>query len=422
MKKSLLPTLLLLACAAFAGDALNEYKFVRSAKSGGTPAETLAIRFDNTLYKNTNADYSNILITDSDGNTVPFAVCDIVEYAGQSYSGKITDFKRDDKQNLAEIELTLPQELAINIIAFSTPLRRFDKKVSITFFDSENNIIRKDEKLKLYKYDDLYGTPEVKFKRITAKKLQIIIHNFTEATETPYFTETTGDKRSSVMKSVERKEFLIKNIVAKNAADAKRRMVPVVMPETRADVNGKTVITIDACRIPLETLKVSTNNKYYCRTVTLEHMDKKNKLLYAHAFQILNGQDKIPLKVCRADKLRLTIINGYDAPLKDLVLSWEAPEKILLAASRSGKDLKIYYGGNAPKKSYDIEKYAGKLLLAPHDFYSLGEEEISAAYAPGLPKEKIMNYAMWGVLAVVILLLGAVIVKLLMAPAPVGKE
>ena len=82
--------MLLLACAAFAGDALNEYKFVRSAKSGGIPAETLAIRFDNTLYKNTNADYSNILITDSDGNTVPFAVCDIVEYAGQSYSGKIT--------------------------------------------------------------------------------------------------------------------------------------------------------------------------------------------------------------------------------------------------------------------------------------------------------------------------------------------
>ena len=71
------------------------------------------------------------------------------------------------------------------------------------------------------------------------------------------------------MKSVERKEFLIKNIVAKNAADAKRRMVPVVMPETRADVNGKTVITIDACRIPLETLKVSTNNKYYCRTVVI---------------------------------------------------------------------------------------------------------------------------------------------------------
>jgi hypothetical protein len=143
-------------------------------------------------------------------------------------------------------------------------------------------------------------------------------------------------------------------------------------------------------------------------------MDKKNKLLYAHTFQILNGQDKIPLKVCRADKLRLTIINGYDAPLKDLVLSWEAPEKILLAASRSGKDLNIYYGGNAPKKSYDIEKYADKLLLLPHDFYLPGKEEISAAYAPGLPKEKIMNYVLWGVLAAVILLLGAVIIKLLM--------
>ena len=249
-----------------------------------------------------------------------------------------------------------------------------------------------------------------------------MIHNFTEKTEAPFLTETTGEKRSSVLKSVERKEFEIKNVVVRNDIDAKRRLVPVVLPEKRSDAGKKTVITINASRVPLETLKVSAGDKYYSRTVTLEYLDNKGDMFYTYIFQILNGQDKIPLKVCRAERLRLTIDNGDDVPLKDLVLNWEAPEKILLCSAQDGKDLKIYYGGNAPKKSYDIEKYAGKLLLAPHDFYSLGEEEISAAYAPGLPKEKIMSYVMWGVLAMVILLLGAVIVKLLMAPAPTGDK
>ena len=154
----------------------------------------------------------------------------------------------------------------------------------------------------------------------------------------------------------------------------------------------------------------------------LEFMDSKGNSIYAVGTDVYPKREEITLPGYRADRVRVTIEDGDDAPLRDLVFHWKAPEKILLAAAQNGSELKIYYGGYAKKKNYDIEKYADKLLLDPHDFYSLGKEELSTAYVPGVPVEKIMNYVMWIVLAAVILLLGAVIIKLLRSAPQAEKE
>ncbi len=424
MKKTLFAAALLLTYSLMGSENLKEYKFVRNAVSSGTRSETLAIRFDNALYKNTNDEYSNILITDRDGKAVPFAVCDVEEPGGGHYSGKISGFKRDVKQNRAEIELTLPEARSFNTINFSTSLRRFDKKVTVTFFDGKDNIIRKDDGLKLFKYDDLYGSSAVKFERIFAKKVHIVIHNFVEKKELPVTTESSSSQKgASVIKSVRNEEFKIKNITVKDDTERKPRLVPVVLPEVRrSHCNGKTVIVFNSSRIPLKELKVSATDKYYSRIIMLEFMDSKGNSIYAVGTDIYPKREEITLPGDRADRVRVTIEDGDDAPLRDLVFHWKAPEKILLAAAQNGSELKIYYGGYAKKKNYDIEKYADKLLLDPHDFYSLGKEELSTAYDPGVPVEKIMNYVMWIVLAAVILLLGAVIIKLLRSAPQAEKE
>ena len=127
MKKIILLFLFTVCSVLAADEKLKEYEFVRSAKSDGSKAETVAVRFDNHLYKNTNNDYSNILIIGTDGRVVPFAVRDLTDKSGAAYSLKITGFSRNIKKNTAEIELTLPQEKRFDSIEFITDNRRFDK-------------------------------------------------------------------------------------------------------------------------------------------------------------------------------------------------------------------------------------------------------------------------------------------------------
>lgn len=420
MKKVLISCILIAVYSLLANDDLKEYKFVREAKSDGKNAETLAIRFDNELYRHCNNDYSNILLLDDKGNKVPFAVRDLTEKGGGEYTGKITGFKRNVKNNTAEIELSFDKEIAFNSIKFDTDSRRFDKNIDIIFYAASGKIIRRDTNLKLYQYDKLYGSSAVKFELVNAKKLKIIIRNFLEKKALAVSTETVSNDNRTVEQNIRTEEFKIKKITLKNDMQGKRRLVKVKLSEiSRANVNStNTVIILDGAFVPLETLTVKADDKYYSRPAKLEFIGEDGKIKSLLAFNISDAQEKINLKGRRGKELFLNIVNGDNAPLKNITLYWEAPEKIILAESQNGKNLKVYYGGNASAKSYDIEKYADKLIFNNHSFYSLGQVQNAATYDPELPKEKIAKYLLWAILGAVILLLAFVIIKLMMsAPA-----
>ena len=424
MKKFAVSFLSLFILALFAESELKEYRFVRSAKSDGKKSETIAIKFDNELYRHTNNDYSNILILDSSNNKIPFAVRD-TEIAGRrEYAAKITDFRRNIKKNTAEIELTPEKEVSINTLEFDTDNKTFDKKISITFFDSNGKTVRKDDDLRLYRYGKLYGTPVIKFKTVKAKKLLIVIHNFVEQKALTVSTETVSKHDRKVEKNIRSEEFTIKKITVKNDTIGKKRMVNINLPHVnRADINSSnTLIIIDADNVPLEYLTVRADDKHYARPAKLDFVNSDGKTFATVGFPVSNDAEKIALHGRRADKIYLNILNGDNAPLKNIKLIWEAPDKIILAEKSNDNDLKIYYGGNAAKKSYDIEKYAGKLLFNEHSFYTLGSAEKCAFYAPELPKEKIVRYLMWGVLALAGVFLFAVIIKLLLLPENRSEE
>ena len=212
MKKTAFLFLLSMLCPLLANTDLREYKFLRTAKSDEKKADTMAIPFDNHLYKYTNRDYSNIFITDSDGNKIPFAVRDMSEKGGETHTGKITGLKRNIKNNTADITLELPHETTVNSLTFSTDLKRFDKNIDITFLDGKGNILRTDKNLKLYQYDRLYGNSTVKFERLKAAKLLIVIHNFIEKKDLTVSTETVSSDTKTVQKNVRTEEFKIKKI------------------------------------------------------------------------------------------------------------------------------------------------------------------------------------------------------------------
>ena len=120
----------------------------------------------------------------------------------------------------------------------------------------------------------------------------------------------------------------------------------------------------------------------------------------------------IPLPGYRGKYYVVRIHNGGDAPLKNLRLHWSAKTKVLVfVPPPKGGDLTIYYGGNAPKRAYDIEKYADT-LGPPHIIGTPGRERESREYSPGWGPE-VYRYLLWIVLAVVALGLFVTIVRYL---------
>lgn len=417
MKKIIL-LFLFTVCSVWAADEkLKEYEFVRSAKSDGSKAEMVAVRFDNHLYKNTNNDYSNILIIGTDGRVVPFAVRDLTDKSGAAYSLKITGFSRNIKKNTAEIELTLPQEKRFDSIEFITDNRRFDKDLDITFYAADGKIVRNDKNLKLYRYDDLYGNSIVEFPEIKAQKMLVVINNFLEKKDLTVSAETVSRDEKTVQKKVRTEEFNIKKIMAKDRTAGKKHFLTFELPEIRRrNLDGETQIEIDACRIPPAYLTIKADDRYYSRLVTLEYQEingKSSKTFSVNSFYISEEGKEIAVPALRADKLILTIINNDNAPLKNITMSWKIADKILLAEAQNGEPLKIYYGGRAAKKYYDIEKYADKLIFSKHSFYQLENAEKSPFFAPSVPHDEIKRYIMWAVFALVVIILGAVIVKML---------
>ena len=104
-------------------------------------------------------------------------------------------------------------------------------------------------------------------------------------------------------------------------------------------------------------------------------------------------------------------------PLQPLQASNSA-ERLILARPSGGKDLRLYYGGSAPKKIYDIEKYADELSLGQLALLTPGPETPASSYSPAMPKEKILRVLMWSVvIAAAVVMLGALF-KLLSSPAP----
>lgn len=426
MKKYLFFALLTLAGLLAAGDMRKQYPFVKQVRSDGK-SSTFAIRLDHAIYKQLDQSYSNLLLMDKTGGLIPFAIRDLRKKSQRQVVEKqtctIRDFRFDPQTNTAEIDLDTPGSAAINEIEFLTDLQRFNKQVSITFLDKKNQILRRDEGLKLYRYDKLSGGPTVRFDTIKARKFRIVIHRYMEKTDLATTSVTTGQDGITTRKNVRAEELNIRQINLfyryTKPAPGERIFRAFPLPEiSRIQAGNNTVMTWDGGNVPLSKIVITAENKHYCRTAHLRWQDADGKCLHQKTFEIAAQKTEISLPEQRSAKLVLTVENGDNAPLQNMAVHFQAPDKVLLAEQNgTPQTMTLYYGGNAPRRIYDIQQYADKLLLEDHAFYHPGPEEKSPFYEPSVPKEKITRSIMWVVLTLVGLLLLGVIFKLLRTPA-----
>ena len=206
---------------ALAAAEVREYPFVKTVHPNITREPVAAIKIDNAMYRATRADYSNILIVDEAGKVVPFAVRDLhdtevrTEYV--ELAGKITAFSRDLKNNTAVAELTLDKPGSVARLVFPADSVKFDKTVSLEFFDPAGIKTGERRDLPLRQYGKIFGSAAVDFDPAAAAKIRIVINRYTERKESEFVTEAAGTTDRAVVRNVRNEEYALKGIVAYQA-------------------------------------------------------------------------------------------------------------------------------------------------------------------------------------------------------------
>ena len=423
MKKFILLSVVLLPFFSMADARLKEYEFVRSASRIKTSDSYSSIALDLEFYRHLDNNYSNLLIIDENNSAVPFAVTDLKEKKSFTReiirANKITAFSVDQKKNCANLTVTLEQENTVNAIEFETDISRFDKKISITFYDADGKVIRKDSNLALYQYDRIFGKPLLRFGTIKTAGMDIVINNFIEEQKSSYTAETVSGNERSSTQNIRKIEFKFKklkvleiqNIQSSTAA----QKITVDLPEiSRINTENETKIETDAAFAPVSGLEISADDKYFSRLMRITFVDADGKnIMQTHA-HISQDVKSVFIPQQRCAKYIICIVNNDDAPLKNIKLKWQMNKKVMVMAPNSAQQLKIYYGGKAEKKNYDLEKYVDHL---PHEenIFRLEKGVKSPFYAPEIPRDKIYSYIMWAVLGMAAFILLAIIIKLLMS-------
>ena len=404
---------------ALAAAEVREYPFVKTVHPNITREPVAAIIIDTAMYRSTRADYSNILIVDNEGKVVPFAVRDLhdteikTEYV--ELAGKITAFSRDLKSNTAVAEFTLDKPGTVARLVFPADSVKFDKTVSLEFFDQAGIKTGERRDLPLRQYGQIFGSAAVDFDPAAAAKIRIVIDRYAERKESEFVTEATGKNDRAVVRNVRNEEYRLKGIVAYQAVTkdvpGEVQTSPVELPELRREEKKDvTEITVNANRVPCTGLEVTADDENYSRKIEIAAIADRRETAVKVA-EVTPKTGVMPLPGYRGKYYVVRIRNGGDAPLKNLRLHWSAKVKVLVFVPPQKGDLTIYYGGNAPKRVYDIEKYADT-LGQPHLIGTPGRERKSPDYSPGWGPE-VYKYLLWIVLAVVALGLFVTIIRYL---------
>ncbi|MBR2438985.1 MAG: hypothetical protein IKB25_02225 [Lentisphaeria bacterium] len=404
-----------------AKEELKEYPFVRQVKQTGKSGYAAAITFDKKLYQNTNEDYSNILLLDKNGQKVPYAVRDAREikklHSWKKIPGEITGFSRDLKANTATVDFSFTKPAKVSRLVLPSTAKRFNKKVTVIFFDKTGKETGRKQNLPLYQYGNVFGNANVDFPEMEADKIRVMIHNFAERKESAFKKEISGKNGTEIQKNIRDEEYDLKGVTAYrkifiNSPDAPLE-IPVELPEiSRQNKERFTEITVDAHRVPCTELSVRADDTQFSREVSVYSVTEKKESLLK-IFRLNPDSKEVRLPEIRGERYIIRIQNGDNEPLKNIRLQWKVKDKmIVLIPPENGGDLKLYYGGRGRKQVYDIEKY----LNASERFskvYQLEEEMKSPDYAPELQKDDIFKYLAWVILAAAAVLLLIIILKML---------
>ncbi len=398
MKKlSIITAFIFQTCMLFSAD-LSLYPLLKQAKYQPDKSVTLpAVLLDDELYKVLNSNYSNVRLTDSKNNLLPFTVKrlykwkTVIEY--KPVSGKITGFNVDYKRNEAVIDYEITsdannKDLALGKLYLDSTLKKqFNKQVTLVFDDKSQ-----ESGLKFFNHSGTvaYFSQSFTFTPRKSKKIKIKIAPFLEKKRSASSMVREGNLEKFSDTVVYLEELSIKQI---RFYSAEKKVYASNFLTDRVNIAGKKLDgkqqqTVWEFTLPgrvLYNLEFSSSTPKYQRNIKIElfrTIDSKETLMMAHNGTLSAGF-KMDGNYLRPERAVITIDNGDNAELADPRFTWSFCKEAFFLDPASMKDsvVRIYYGGkNDTVPQFDLVKYIDNFNGMQYNIITPTKEEANPEF------------------------------------------
>ena len=208
-----------------------------------------------------------------------------------------------------------------------------------------------------------------------------------------------------------------------------RSLNPVVAPanDSKQPTLSRWKVTLPRSNLPVSRLECRPRTSLFQRSVRVweEVPDDRGGRLRrdlgsAEGRRTTDSKDVLTVVMTatpQADALFLETDNGDNPPIE--LDNWRVTVPVIRLGFKAVEPPLLYYGNpSASAPRYDLSLVAMKLLSADKAIATLGTEEVlrKAAWTEGQPLTGVRGWLFWGILALVVVGLIAVIVRLLPKP------
>ena len=398
--------MVLVALADFTKSEWEFHKPVESTRSGDG---YLRISVDGEVYRSSQRSLADLRLVDDLGKEAPYSIYAQRESTTQeSYDPKI--FNRAIlPAAYSTLTLDLEQEAESNTLVLKTSSRNFKRRVEIAGSNDRKQwlVLKSDGYIFDFSGDQKIHLTTIKYPDSKYRYLQIKVWNGKEEPLT-----IDGASLSRV-----------------KTTPARRAVRGVRLHSREEDAKLKaTVCVLDLSyeNLPADFLTIDTPEENFSRMLEIQagndlktwESSQQGDLYRFRTDKYSVEKKTLHFPEMRCRYLKLIIYNHDDPPLKLAAFEAQGVEEDLVCRTQPDRSYSLYYGNaqaHAPR--YDFERLKNYLSLETISRVRLGSESENNSFRPSGPKRpwtERQPVLFWGVLVLMVIGLGAYIVRLMM--------
>ncbi len=394
---------LLITSHALIATPLAHYRYIRSIDGSFAEQELVAVELDATIWHAIGTDDVDIRIADQAGNPTPH----LKRKAGtretrtirQQRASRIETLS-DQEENQLELHIVLEESVpGANVIDFDTPLKDFEKAVTVWGRDNEKQETLLAERERIFDYSrfaDVRNTainlPE---DSTQYRAFRILIEDIVDEEALPLRWETRRFEEEEETLREEHRRILARpfrmdavNLYERRTQDA--GYVPRISRQTFSNINTSqqrdpiaTILEARHTGAPITSIKIDTTNTNFSRRVIIEtptRRDGREVWRERAAGQVSriafrntsHASLHLSLPETRSQRYRVTLLDHDNPPLQDVTIHAKGPVFQAVFLADPGKAYTLYYGADAASHPprYDLSPLE-RLLRQEHEPISL---------------------------------------------------
>ena len=394
---------------ALADFTKSEWEFFKSLESTPSGDGYLRISVDGEVYRSSQRSLADLRLVDDLGKETPYSIYAQRESTTQeSYEPKI--FNRAILPGAySTLTLDLEQEAESNTLVLKTSSRNFKRRVEIAGSNDRKQwlVVKSDGYIFDFSGDQKIHLTTIRYPDSKYRYLQIKVWN---GKEEPLTIEGASLSR-------------VKTTPARRAV----RSVRIHSREEDAKLKA-TVCVLDLSyeNLPADFLTIDTPEENFSRMIEIQsgndlktwEISQQGDLYRFRTDKYSVEKKTLHFPEMRCRYLKLLIYNHDDPPLKLAAFEAQGVEEDLVCRTQPGRSYSLYYGNaqaHAPR--YDFERLKNYLSLETISRVRLGSQSKNDSFRSSGPKRpwtERQPVLFWGVLVLMVVGLGAYIVRLMM--------